>query len=61
MNQNYYINFKVTAKVENCIKQNSLYFVRCVEFRLRLQGSTECRGKGGEGRGGEVNAVTEGL
>ena len=29
MNQNYYINFKVTAKVENCIKQNSLYFVLC--------------------------------
>ena len=60
MNQNYYINFKVTAKVENCIKQNSLYFVRCVEFRLRLQGSTECRGEG-KGEGKWENAVTEGL
>ena len=56
MNQNYYINFKVTAKVENCIKQNSLYFVRCVGFRLRLQGSSVCRGKGrGRGGGGECS------
>ena len=56
MNQNYYINFKVTAKVENCIKQNSLYFVRCVGFRLRLQGSSVCRGEGrGRGGGGECS------